>query len=81
MSLFWKILVFDEGTESADIATNENILFYSRGIEGEKRTRPRFADWFRQQVRRYFDHVIENGNDGHVILVLIFKRWQRRGGA
>jgi hypothetical protein len=22
----WKILVFDEGTESADIATNENIL-------------------------------------------------------
>jgi hypothetical protein len=26
MSLFWKILVFDEGTESADIATNENIL-------------------------------------------------------
>jgi hypothetical protein len=26
MSLFWKILVFDEGTESTDIATNENIL-------------------------------------------------------
>jgi hypothetical protein len=26
MSLFWKILVFDEGMESADIATNENIL-------------------------------------------------------
>jgi hypothetical protein len=26
MSMFWKILVFDEGTESADIATNENIL-------------------------------------------------------
>jgi hypothetical protein len=26
MSLFWKILVFDESTESADIATNENIL-------------------------------------------------------
>jgi hypothetical protein len=24
--LLWKILVFDEGTESADIATNENIL-------------------------------------------------------
>jgi hypothetical protein len=27
-----------------------------------------------QQVRRYFDHVIENGNDGHVILGLFFKR-------
>jgi hypothetical protein len=27
MSLFWKILVFDEGTESVDIATNENILY------------------------------------------------------
>jgi hypothetical protein len=26
LSLLWKILVFDEGTESADIATNENIL-------------------------------------------------------
>ena len=26
MILLWKILVFDEGTESADIATNENIL-------------------------------------------------------
>ena len=26
MRLFWKILVFDEGTESADIATNENIF-------------------------------------------------------
>jgi hypothetical protein len=26
MSLLWKILVFDEGTESTDIATNENIL-------------------------------------------------------
>ena len=24
MSLLWKILIFDEGTESADIATNEN---------------------------------------------------------
>jgi hypothetical protein len=33
MSLFWKILVFDEGTESVDIATNENILLL------------RFADW------------------------------------
>jgi hypothetical protein len=30
MSLFWKILVFDEGTESADIATNENILLWSK---------------------------------------------------
>jgi hypothetical protein len=28
----------------------------------------------RQQVRRCFDHVIENGNDGHVILGLFFKR-------
>jgi hypothetical protein len=28
MSLFGKILVFDEGTESADIATNENILLW-----------------------------------------------------
>ena len=27
MSLFWKILVFDEGTESADIATNDFFLF------------------------------------------------------
>ena len=27
-----------------------------------------------QQVRRCFDHVIENGNDGHVILGLFFKR-------
>jgi hypothetical protein len=26
MSLLWKILVFDEGMESADIETNENIL-------------------------------------------------------
>jgi hypothetical protein len=26
MCLFSKILVFDEGTESADIATNENIF-------------------------------------------------------
>jgi hypothetical protein len=26
MSLLWKILVFDEGTESAVIAMNENIL-------------------------------------------------------
>ena len=26
MSLFWKILIFDEGMESVDIATNENIL-------------------------------------------------------
>jgi ABC-type methionine transport system ATPase subunit len=26
MSLLWKILVCDEGTESVDIATNENIL-------------------------------------------------------
>jgi hypothetical protein len=26
MSLFWKILVSDEGTESVDIPTNENIL-------------------------------------------------------
>jgi hypothetical protein len=25
-SLLWKILVFDEGMESADIATNKNIL-------------------------------------------------------
>jgi hypothetical protein len=25
-SLVWKILVFDEGTESADIATNEKLL-------------------------------------------------------
>ena len=24
--MLWKILVFDEGTESADIATNQNIL-------------------------------------------------------
>ena len=31
MSLFWKILVFDEGTESADIATNANILLLSMG--------------------------------------------------
>jgi hypothetical protein len=29
MNLLWKILVFDEGTESADIATNENILLIS----------------------------------------------------
>jgi hypothetical protein len=51
-----KILVFDESTESVDIATNEKILllgeyskvkipYYSRGIEGEKRTHPRFVDW------------------------------------
>ena len=26
MSLFGKLLVFDEGTESDDIPTNENIL-------------------------------------------------------
>jgi hypothetical protein len=50
-------LVFDEGMESADIATNENILlldeyskvklsYYSRGIEEAKRTHPRFADWY-----------------------------------
>jgi hypothetical protein len=26
MSLLWKLLVFNEGTESAGIATNENIL-------------------------------------------------------
>jgi hypothetical protein len=26
MSLLWKILVFNEGTESADITMNENIL-------------------------------------------------------
>jgi hypothetical protein len=33
MSLFGKILVFDEGTESADIATNENILLAQCLIE------------------------------------------------
>jgi hypothetical protein len=26
MSLLWKILVFDESTESADITTNANIV-------------------------------------------------------
>jgi hypothetical protein len=48
MSLFWKILVFDEDTESADIATNENILLlddYSKEKLFEKQTHPRFADW------------------------------------
>jgi hypothetical protein len=29
MSLLWKILVFDEGTESVDIATNENIFYWT----------------------------------------------------
>jgi hypothetical protein len=28
--LFWKILVIEEGTESADIATNENILLLEK---------------------------------------------------
>jgi hypothetical protein len=35
MSLLWKILVFDEDAESADIAMNENVLLldeYSKVI-------------------------------------------------
>jgi hypothetical protein len=35
------------------------IPYYSRGIEGEKRTHPRFADWHEIWRDTYFDVIEE----------------------
>jgi hypothetical protein len=43
MSLIWKILVFDEGMESADIATNDAVIFLHHQVCIKKKKGEHFS--------------------------------------